>query len=339
MAELTISVVIPTRDRPDSLGRLLRSLESQNRLPDEVIIVDAGHPPLGADRLRLEHPKLVLKYLHTAPSVCRQRNAGIRLAQGSHVLLCDDDLELPDNYISELARFAETNTGAGCVTGFVCEPDKAGQFSRSFAAPTARHLLFAFLFQLTVWGDVEGVGGSWITRMAITAVKRWYRRRGNTWSLAGWPLVTQVRDSVVRTGIYGLGAALARRDWLLLSPYDESLGPHGIGDNYGVALGFPQECPIHVLPHLKVLHHRDPRNRPGAEEVFYLRILALEHFMRRDRRFSLTNRVFLAWSLAGSAAIFLARRKTGLLLAAVRGLGAVLTGRNPLSRNTGGHGS
>jgi glycosyltransferase involved in cell wall biosynthesis len=330
MPDLTVSVVVPTRNRPESLRRLLRSLESQLRSPDEVIIVDASEPPLDPGKLRLEHPKLALKYLHTPPSVCSQRNAGIRLARSSHVLLCDDDMELPSNYTSELVRFVQSNPDAGCVTGFVSEPDEAGRFAARFSTPTARHLLFAFLFQLTVWGDAEGTEGSGFTRIGVAAVKRWYRRRGNTWSLAGWPLITQVRDSVVRTSIYGLGAALVRRDWLLLSPYEEDLGPHGIGDNYGVALGFPQERPIRVLPHLKVLHHRDPRNRLGAEEAFYLRVLALDRFMRRDARFSLINRAFLAWSLAGSAGIFLARGKTGLLMAALRALAVVLAGRNPL---------
>lgn len=332
MADLTISVVIPTRNRPESLGRLLHSLERQIRLPDEVIVVDASDPPLDGEQLKLDYPNLALSYLHTVPSVCHQRNAGIALALGSHVLLCDDDIELPDNYLSELANFTQANPDAGCVTGFVCERDQAGRFSGSFSTPTTRHLLFAFLFQLTVWGDVEATGGSPLLRMGAELAKRWYRLRGNTWSLAGWPLVTQVREAVVATSIYPLGAALVRRDWLLSSPYDEELGPHGIGDNYGVALGFPQQRPIRVLTSLKALHHRDPRNRPAPEQVFYLRVLALERFMRRDQRFSLINRVFLAWSLLGSAAVFLARRKTRLFIAAVRALVVVLTGDNPLFR-------
>lgn len=332
MADLTISVVIPTRNRPESLARLLHSLERQIRLPDEVIVVDASEPPLDGERLKLDYPKLALSYLHTAPSVCGQRNAGIALALSSHVLLCDDDIELPDNYLSELAKFVRANPDAGCVTGLVCEPDQAGRFSGRFSTPTARHLLLALLFQLSVWGDVEAAGKSPFVRTALAFAKRWYRRRGNTWSLAGWPLVTQVRDPVVRTSIYALGAALVRRDWLLSSPYDEGLGPHGIGDNYGVALGFPQQRPIRVLTGLKVLHHRDPRNRLAAEQVYYLRVLALERFMRRDRRFSLINRLLLAWSLLGSAAVFLARRKTRLFPAAVRALVVVLTGNNPLSR-------
>jgi hypothetical protein len=36
-----------------------------------------------------------------------------------------------------------------------------------------------------------------------------------------------------------------RRQWLIRSPFDEVLDPHGIGDNYGVAFGFPSK--IHVL--------------------------------------------------------------------------------------------
>lgn len=329
-ADLMISVVIPTRNRPASLDRTLDALARQDRLPDEVLVVDASDRPLDAEALRAAHAALPITCLHSRPNVCSQRNLGVRRARGSHVLLCDDDVEPPPDYLGRLAAYLRGHPSAGAVTGVVREPDADGRFSSGFPSPSLRRLLYAFVFQLTVWADVEAVEGPRLGALPRAALERWYRRRGNRWSLAGWPLVTQVRSATVDTAIYGLGAALVRRDWLLASPYDERLGTHGIGDNYGVALGFPGERSITILADLPVLHHRAAANRLDRAEAYSRRVLALDYFMRTNARFSRLNTAWLAWSLIGNAALFALRRRGDMLRRTLRVLGVVVTGRNPL---------
>ncbi|HEX6939823.1 MAG TPA: glycosyltransferase [Longimicrobiales bacterium] len=291
---------------------------------------DASAPRRGAAR-----PFPVVR-LRSRPGVCAQRNEGIRRATGTHVLLCDDDIELPPEYLRRLGEYVAAHPEAGAVTGVVCERDASGGFPRGFAAPSFRHLLFAFTFQLTVWADVEAADGNVLTALPLWALKRWYRRRGNTWTVAGWPLVTQVRGGAVRTATFGLGAALVRRDWLLASPYDERFDPHGIGDNYGVALGFPGERPITVLTDVYALHHRAPENRLDTAESYYRRVLALDYFLRASGRFSTWSIVALAWSLLGKAVIAAARRQADLLRQTIRALAVVVSGRNPLLAATPG---
>lgn len=331
---LTVSVVIPTRNRPRSLARALRALSRQTRPPDEVVVVDASDRPSGEEALRRKHAGLSLTVLTSEPGVCAQRNAGIRRAVGSHVLLLDDDIEAPPDYLEHLTGHLEAHPSEGAVTGLLREPDADGVFREGFEVPSFRHLLFAFVFQLTVWGDVEATRGGPLTALPLALLRLWYRHRDNTWSLAGWPLVTRVRSPVVRTAVYGLGAALVRRDWLLASPYDERLGTHGIGDNYGVALGFPGERPITVLRDVPVLHHRAPDNRLDPAETYFRRVLALDYFLGTDPRFSGLNLVFLAWSLKGNAIRFALRGERALFGRTVRALALVAGGRNPLLRGT-----
>ena len=71
-----IAFVVATKDRPEELRRLWRSLCSQNRLPGEVVIVDASARPFPlAD---LEPVPIVLRYLRTGvASATRQRNLGL----------------------------------------------------------------------------------------------------------------------------------------------------------------------------------------------------------------------------------------------------------------------
>jgi glycosyltransferase involved in cell wall biosynthesis len=329
-AGISVSAVIPTRNRAASLHRVLRALAAQSRPPEEVIISDASDVPLSATALAADYPGLNLSYFRAVPSVCAQRNEGIRRARSTHVLLCDDDIEPPLDYVERLAGVVEQDPDTGAVTGVWTEPDATGRFSAPFPVPSFRSLLAGFVAQRTVWGDVEAVAGGAITRFPLALLKRWYRRRGNTWSLGGWPLVTQVRMPIVRTAIYTLGSALVRRDWLLASPYEERLGPHGIGDNYGVALGLPGDRPIALLTDLAVRHHREQGNRLARVSAYHERVLALHYFMRKSPRFSRVNEVFLLWSLLLGAAEFGIAGQPDWRRAALRVLLAVITGRNPL---------
>lgn len=284
-AEPIVSVVIPTRNRPASLARTLDALARQTRPVYEIVIVDSSDQPLEEAALHASNPaRPPLVCLRSRPGLCAQRNIGIRQATGSHVLLCDDDIEPPPEYIARLIAYLAENPTEGAATGLIREADGAGGFSRGFARPSFRHLAFAFLFQHTVWADVDGAEAGRLGALPLRALARWYRRRGNTWTAAGWPLVTQVSNSVLHTATYGLGAALVRRSWLLNSPYDERLGTHGIGDNYGVALGFPGEHPIAVLVDLPILHHRAAANRLDPADAYLHRVLALDYFLRTSGR-------------------------------------------------------
>ena len=334
---LTISVVIPTRNRRGSLARTLAALVRQTRAPEEVLVMDASDQPLDGAAMRSAHPGLPITCLRAPAGVCSQRNLGIRSARESHVLLLDDDIEAPGDYLERLAGHLDEHPSEGAVTGVLCEPDGSGATTREFSVPTVRYLVFAFLFQLTVWSDVEAVRGSRVIAVPLAAIKRWYRRRGNGWSLAGWPLVTQPRGTVIHTAIYALGAALVRRDWLLASPYEERLGAHGIGDNYGVALGFPADRGVAVLTDLPVLHYRATDNRLDPVEAYYQRVLALDYFVRTNARFSRVHSAWLAWSLVGNTVAFALRNRWDLVGRTVRALGIVLTSRNPLLAS-GGHG-
>lgn len=325
----TVSVVIPTRNRAESLSRLLGALAAQARRPEEIVIVDASERPASESALRRDHD-LPVTVVPATPALCAQRNEGIGRVSGSYVLLLDDDIEPPPDYVERLAAFLDEHPEEGAVTGVLREPDDRGVFHEGFEVPSVRHLLFAFLFQLTVWGDVEARRGGAFAALPLRLLRRWYRVRGNTWSLAGWPLVTQVAGPVVRTAVYGLGAALVRREWLLASPYDERLGPHGIGDNYGVALGFPGEGGVAVLRDLPVTHHRVPDHRLEPAESYRRRVLALDYFLRTLAPFSRVNVAFLAWSLVGNALRSAVRRDGPQLGATLRALGTVVRGRNPL---------
>ena len=87
-----VSVVIATKNRPDSLDRLLRSLRDQDYRPSEVLVVDDGsEPPIQ------EVPRNVKTFRNpTSLGMAGARNLGIRHARGEFIAIFDDDVEVKD---------------------------------------------------------------------------------------------------------------------------------------------------------------------------------------------------------------------------------------------------
>jgi GT2 family glycosyltransferase len=112
-----ISIVVPTRDRPECVARLLAALErlSAAEPPFEVIVVDDGSAPATVDALRAMRPALPLRLLseqHGGPA--RARNAGAAAAAGDVLLFLDDDVEpMPGILAAHAALHRRTDNAIG----------------------------------------------------------------------------------------------------------------------------------------------------------------------------------------------------------------------------------
>jgi hypothetical protein len=104
--------------------------------------------------------------------------------------------------------------------------------------------------------------------------------------------------------VFGLGASVIRKSWLEHSPYDETLDKYGIGDNYGVSIGFP-ETGIQILNNAFVYHHQERMNRLQHPLQYYRRVLALEYFIRTKKELKNVRRISFVWSLFGNILVFL----------------------------------
>lgn len=103
-----LAIVIPTKDRPDDLRKLLDSLRSQSRRPDQVIVVDGSNPDVS--HVVAEFRELPLDYVRVyPPSLARQRNAGMARLAGDITLAgyLDDDIVLERDAVEAMMRFWE----------------------------------------------------------------------------------------------------------------------------------------------------------------------------------------------------------------------------------------
>lgn len=324
--EVVVSVVTATRNRPQHVRTMLTSLSNQTRLPDEVIIVDASDDDLNI--LASDFPGLTIKFLKSIPSVCRQRNIGIERATGNWVLLCDDDITLDRNYLEVLLQFGQEHETSGAIAGRLMQLEQ-GKWQDQYTPRTWWGLLRCYVFQLSVWGDIAHLRPPNFMHACHERMMRFYKVRGNSFSLAGWPLITNWTSPMFTTALYSLGANLFLRDWLVKSPYDEVLDRSGIGDNFGVALGFPRNRGIQVLSVTKAYHHRAEINRLRRVTSYYRRILALHYFLKNDDRFNGGTEVWYLWSLVGNAVAFSIGGEWRMLYASVKAMILISVGRNP----------
>jgi glycosyltransferase involved in cell wall biosynthesis len=116
------SIVIGTRERPDSLAATLDSVLALEYQQFEVIVVDNAHT---TDRTR---DLLATRYSDVAavryvreplPGLAVAHNRGLSEARGEIVAFTDDDVFVDRRWLLELARGFELGDRVACVTGLI----------------------------------------------------------------------------------------------------------------------------------------------------------------------------------------------------------------------------
>ncbi len=138
------SVVIPTKNRLAPLRRTLESLRAADPAPEEVLVIDSDEKR-SAERLvlELEDRGLAVHYVHSEPSLTKQRNVGIDRATGDVVVFLDDDVSIPHDLFAKLAGPYEQDGVVG-ATGWVIEPRQGARlggppsFLRRLVLPGSR---------------------------------------------------------------------------------------------------------------------------------------------------------------------------------------------------------
>jgi len=132
MTANTISVIVPTIGRAESLTQLLTSLAGQTRRPDEVIVADGsstGEVAAVVGQPRWAGRGLTVRRVAVRPpNAVRQRVAAIAESSSEYLLLLDDDVVLEPDCVEQL------------VTALASRPGVVGAFAdfnnQSWAMPT-----------------------------------------------------------------------------------------------------------------------------------------------------------------------------------------------------------
>lgn len=124
---MSVSVVIASYNRYDSLLDTIKSIQLQTYPVYEIIVVNDGsnderyktHPIQGVTML---HNESNTKQIYGFPNISQVRNKGIQAAKGDFIAFCDDDdVWLPEKIELQLKRMKEDNTFFCATEGYFCE--------------------------------------------------------------------------------------------------------------------------------------------------------------------------------------------------------------------------
>jgi len=268
----SFSVVVCTRNRPDSLLACISSVVQQAVKPVEIIIVDDGQ--LSEEyRQRLgsicDSARIPFNYLHKdVPGLTRSRNMAVRKARGEIIQFFDDDVTL--------------------------EPDFCQAILQLYADDTDKVLLG------TEGTIVESKPFNWGAR-----ITDWIFHLAGWWALKPRklhrpPMPEFLKDTSRAMPVWNIvGATMAfRRSALQERKFDETLVGYALGEDRDMAYRIGPYGWIARVHQARAIHHVDPTSRPHP---FKFGQMVVRHYMRIMTRAGLTgvgDRLIFGYSMA-----------------------------------------
>jgi len=296
----TISAIVPTIGRVNSLTVLFESLAAQTRRPDEVVVADGSS---GADVKQLvtsprwrEHG-LDVRYVHVdPPNAVGQRKAAIAHARGTLLLLLDDDVVPEPACVAALVNCLESNNAVAVGADFS---------NQDWPPPT------------TLW--------------------RWYLRLWHGMSRGEWQ--GKVIGPLLRFGYHPLPAQAAPMEWLgaghtlmRRDAYEQAGGfsefflhRSTVNEDVDLGLKLGRIGRLFLCPAARMAHVQEPGGRASirmvAEDDLYNRYCIMRYTQRRSRLVSASLAVTFVVVETLSGVFASARRLRG------NGFGPRLAGR------------
>ena len=109
---MKISLIIVTYNRPEALALILKSIEKQSVLPDEVVIADDGSGKGTLETIQKVQKKFPVPLLHVWHEdrgfrAAAIRNRAIKTCSGNYLIFSDGDLFFHPDFVADFKRNAK----------------------------------------------------------------------------------------------------------------------------------------------------------------------------------------------------------------------------------------
>jgi glycosyltransferase involved in cell wall biosynthesis len=228
---MKLGFVVPTKDRPEDLRKLLRSLSGQAPKPNEVVVVDASEAR--SEGVLRDFPALNLRYVrHLPPCASRQRNVGVAaISKGIDLVgFLDDDVVLEPGAMAAMADFWRQ--------------------TRSEVAGAA------FNFK----NPVETRGAQLKRSLMIDWLGLYSRRAGGV-APSGWQNILGTIDETIFVDWLSSGAAVWRRRIFDEFKFDEHFDGYSYLEDLEFSYSVSRRYKLAVVAGPGFLHFPSPRGR------------------------------------------------------------------------------
>jgi GT2 family glycosyltransferase len=294
-----VSVIVPTKNRPDRLAVAVGSLLAQTVAVDELIVIDQSGDDDGRQRVRAlvaaapagRRPRLDYVLDPAVAGAAAARNVGLDRAAGDILLCCDDDVVADPQVVERL------------LAHYRAAPEYAGlaPVITNYPAPGPLRRLHGWIFYRGPFHD---------------------ERQPVYWSWRRFPPGTRVPVRMFT------GAMMSfRRRALDGLRHDARYRGASVGEDIDLCWGlWRRGARLAIVTDARIVHDRAPRAaaRPEEAQIAAWGFLAHKHLPR-----TLSTRLAFAWYVTGvlvGAAINALRQRTlAPLRSAAAGLRALRT--------------
>jgi GT2 family glycosyltransferase len=312
MGPVRISVVIPTKDRPQDLAKCLGSIFNQTLLPDEIVIVDCStQKQLNSSIVAEANEKVKTIYLHTAPGLTYQRNRGIEASSGDILLFLDDDIVLDKNFVKEIVNVFENDR----------EQKVAGVYG-NIVSPEKQHDLS--LRQVLVW-VIQAVN------RLIAAVFFLSQNGNGRFRASGFPTYVHGAKETKRVECLPGGLTAYRREVFAEFKFDENLHGYAYMEDDDFSYRLSRKYENVFTPYAKAFHNVSPASRIGSAARERMLIENSHYLFKKNLPPTLKHKLAYYWAVLGlglgAAISSITGRDPGILKGFVVGLAIIMTPR------------
>jgi GT2 family glycosyltransferase len=278
----SVSIIIPTRNRPRDLKALLESILQQTQLPLEVIIVDNSDNDLTKNLVKQYETEFTkigskLKYIKGPKDLPASRNLGVTFAEGDLILFLDDDTLLEKNVIQTLILFFGNNPKALGVQPRIL--NVGGSSSDS------KHVLSLFQYSILK-----------VFMLTYSAENKLSVRR------SGMSIFPSTLTRVI-TAQRLSGTCCVKRDIFTKFKFDENLKLWAYMEDLDFSYRVYKKNPdsLFAIPYAKVVHKHSPEGRLSSKTTIYMSIIYWFYIFFKDFfESSILNLLAFMWALLGN---------------------------------------
>lgn len=274
----SVSVIVPTLNRPLELARCLDSVLAQTVRPDQVVVVDDGTSDVDSIRGRFAGSGVRFDYVKKRiKGLCRSRNEGLAVAVGEIIVFLDDDTELFPEYVEGFLEVfaADVERRVGGVSGWVARVRDGVPLSNETKRSAEWWLLRFFLL-------TPGRGG----RMLPSGF------RASLMNPEGHEPVDFLQG----------GNMALRREVFDEFHFDEALdrtGGYSLGEDVLFSYAVGRKWKLVAVGRSRMLHHHAPGGRPPTRSMAQMRVLNQHRFLRDVMGGTPLRWLAFSWALVG----------------------------------------
>lgn len=283
MRNFTISVIICTKNRLDDFKNTVVSLIRQNRLPDELIVVDSSDGPIIQDYVSAMEAQFPCCYFRAPLGLTRARNVGVQKSRGDLLFFFDDDVDLEANYLARVEQAFKSDPAAeiGAVGGRI-----TNEIPQEAAVPLLYLKRQVFDLLRTVFLQSKLGNGRF--------------------RYSGMPTQPHALATSRYIECLSGGCMSFRREVFDKVRFDESLIGYGHVEDADISkqvLSAGYKILYEATAELK--HNPSSEDRPSSKRQAELTVVNYDRFFRKHWQQTFLRRVAFWWTLAGLCLMFI----------------------------------